>query len=145
MKPLCSDHRETAVRISKNKYRIGSQLVHRLVAFRYDIPHSFSQIGSYCIQIKIRILQSQVLKEYPIQIVIVILPRMNQNGIKVSSAFLYHGCQSYDLRTGTYDYHQLDPAVFHPFWIIHVLSLPVLPIQSYIELSSCQRNPSLQS
>ena len=88
MQALRPDDREAAVRISQNEDRIWLDFCHELIGRGDDIPHRFSQILADGIQVNLRICQSQIVEEYAIQVVVIVLPRVRQQGVEIGAAFL---------------------------------------------------------
>ena len=105
MQTLRTDNRQAGVRISQDQHGIRLHLRHQFIRFGNDIPNRFSQIRTYGVQIIVRSTKSQIIKEYLVQCIIVILSSVNQNLIEVLVTSLYHRCQTDDFRTGTDDGH----------------------------------------
>ena len=55
----------------------------------------------------LRIIQFQVMEEDAVEVIVIILAGMRQNGIKILAALLDDRRQTDDLRTGTHDDQQL--------------------------------------
>ena len=83
-----------------------SPRISRASGFGDDIPNGFAEIGADRVQIKIGGAQGQIVKEDLIELIIIILARMNQNLIKVGVAFLYNGGEADNFRPGADDGHQ---------------------------------------
>ena len=116
---LCANDGETAIRITE--YQNGIRLCgnHRLVGPVDNIPHRSTKVIADRIQIQLRIGKPQILEEHTVQIVIIILARMPQLGIKVLSALCDYRCKADYLRPRADDYCQFDFSVFFPLRIIH--------------------------
>ena len=114
MQPLCPDHGQAGVCVSQYQHRIRHQLRHYLVTCRNDIPHRLAEIRSDCIQIQLRILQPQIPEEHTVQVIIIVLPGMDQDGVKILPALLDHAGKPYNLRPRPHDDHQLDLSIFLP-------------------------------
>lgn len=95
MEPFGADDRKARVSISKHKYRIGLNLHHQLIALGDDITHCFAQVCTHGLHIHVRICQFEVLKEHPIEIVVIVLPSVSQQTVEIQSAFVNH-CRQAD-------------------------------------------------
>lgn len=84
---------------------------HELIAFGNDIPHGLAQILCRCIQIDVRCSKLQIPKKYAAEAVIIILPRMHQQLVKIHVAAFDDLREPDDLRAGPYDRHE--PESFH--------------------------------
>ena len=59
------------------------------------------------------LVQFEVFKEHPIQIIVIVLPRMRQQTVKVLTALVYYRRQTDNLRAGTnYDEKLQLPVIF---------------------------------
>ena len=114
MQPLCPNHGQAAVRVSQHQHRVRLQFNHQLIAFGDDIPHRLAQIIAHRVHIDFRIFQFQIMEEYAVQGIVIVLPCMGQDGIKILPAFLDYCCQPDDLRPGSHDNQQLQFPVFLP-------------------------------
>lgn len=75
------------------------------------LPIVATQVIAYGIQIDLGISQLQILEKNPIQVVIIVLPRMSQNHIKIFPTFIDNHRQTDNLRTRPYNNEQLELAV----------------------------------
>ena len=69
------------------------------------------QIRANGIQINLRIRKLQIVEEHAVEVIVVVLPGVGQNGVKIPAAFFDNGGQADDLRAGTHDDQQLELAV----------------------------------
>ena len=124
VQPLGADDAEAGVGVAQHQNGIGLTLRHQLVAFRNDVAHGLAQVGAHGVEIDLRVLQLQIAEEYPVEVVVIVLPGVGQDGIEVLPAFGDHGGQTDDLRPGAHNNQQLQSAVFLPghVAVIHSLS-----------------------
>ena len=97
MEALGSNNAQTTVCIAKNQHSIGLKGNHKFIAPINDITHRSTQIISYRIHINFGISELQVSKEHAIQIIVIVLPSMCQDGVKIGSAFIDNSSQANDL------------------------------------------------
>ena len=95
---LRADHGKTRIGIAEHQHGIRLDLNHQLIALRDDIAHCFAKIRADRIKVNIRILQRQIFEKYTVEIVIVVLPRMSKDGIKILPCLIDHRSQPDDLR-----------------------------------------------
>ena len=107
MQPLGANHRKAGVGIPQHQQRIRLSLPHQLIGFRNDVSHRLTEIFSHRIQIDFRIFQFQIFKKNAVQVIVVILPRMCQNRIKIFPALPNHGGKPNDLRSRSHHDQQL--------------------------------------
>jgi len=111
MQPLGRNGRQTAVRVAQYQQCIGLKGNHQLVTAVDDVPDGGPQIISHGIHIDFGIIQLEVFKENPVQVIVVILSGMRKNRIEIPPAFCDHRRQAYDLRAGADDDQELEFAV----------------------------------
>ena len=114
---LCADHGQAGVGVAEHKDRVRHDLRHQLVAARDDVAHGLAQVRADRIQVDLGIVQFEVVEEHAVEVVVVVLPCVRKNRVKILPALLDHRCQSDDLRPCADNNQQLQPAVFFP---IHV-------------------------
>ena len=93
---LCADDAQTGVGIAEYQYRIGLNLSHQLIAFRDDIAHRLAEIGADRIEVNVGIVQRQILEEYAVEVVVVVLTRVREDGIKISARLIDHSGKTDD-------------------------------------------------
>lgn len=111
VEPLGRDRREAGVRVAEHKQGVGLDLGHQFVGSIDDVADALSQIGSRAAQIHVGIAERKVSEEDAVQRVVIVLSRVREETIEVSSALLYHLGQADDLGAGAYDDEQLEAAV----------------------------------
>ena len=89
MQSLCANDRQARICVPQNKHCIRFFLFHKLVRLCDYIPHGFAQIFAHRVQVVIGSTQTQIIKKDLIQSIIVILPGVHQNLVKVLIACLY--------------------------------------------------------
>ena len=96
---------------------------HELVGAGDDIAHGGTEVRSHCIQIDFWCSEAQVVEEYAVEVVIVVLSCMGQYRIEVRPAFLDYGGQANNLRARAHDDQQFQFAVLLPMDLIkHIIS-----------------------
>lgn len=130
MKPFGTYNGKTAVCITQDKKGIGLQLSHEFIGAGNDVSHSFSQVFSYSVHVDFGIRQTQVVEEYAVQIVVVVLPGMSEDGIEVGAAFFNHGGESDDFGAGTDDNQKFEFSVVFEGYMLkslfHVMEPPYI-------------------
>ena len=126
VQPLRADDAEAAVRVAQHQHRIGLDLHHQLVTLRDDIAHGLAEVRAHGVHVHIRVRQLQVLEKHPIQVVIIVLPRMRQDRVEVLPALVNHGRQPDNLRTRPHDDQKLQLSVILEF--CHMLLFFRLPV-----------------
>ena len=117
MQTLCTDYAQTAVGISQYQNSIRLNGSHQLIALSNDISHGFSKVSTDCIHIHFRVCQLQIMEKYTVQVIIIILPRMCQNHIKIFTCFVDNSCQTNNLRTSTDNNQQLQLSIIFKRYI----------------------------
>ncbi len=111
VQPLRADHGKATVGIAQHQHRIGLDCNHQFIGFGYDVAHRLAQIRTNRIHVNLGIRQFQIVKEYAIQVVVVVLTRMRQNYVEIPARLVDHRRQSDDLRPRTHDDQQLQLTV----------------------------------
>ena len=111
VEPLSAYHAQAAVRVAKNQHSVGTGPHHQPVAAGDDVPHGAAEVVAHSVHIDIRVSELQVLEEYPVEVVVVVLPRMGKQAVEVLPAPGYNGRQADDLGPRADDDQQLQPAV----------------------------------
>lgn len=96
----------------QDQQRIRFNLCHQFIGCIDDIADRRAKIIPHRIHVHFRIIKLQILKEHAVQIVIIILPRMGKNRIKILPAFRDHRAQTDDLRPRSHDDQKLQFPVF---------------------------------
>ena len=111
VEPLRAYHAQAAVRVAKNQHSIGTGLNHQPVAAGDDVPHGAAEVVTHGIHVHVRVFQLQVIEEYPVEVVVVVLSRVGKQAVEVLPALGYNGRQADDLGPRADDDQQLQPAV----------------------------------
>ena len=111
MEPLRAYHAQAAVRVAQHQHSIGTGLYHQPVTAGDDVPHGAAEVVAHGVHVDIRIFELQVLEEYPVEVVVVVLPRMGKQAVEVLPALDYNGRQADDLGPRADDDQQLQSAV----------------------------------
>ena len=111
VEPLRAYHAQAAVRIAEHQHSIGTGLNHQPVAAGDDVPDGAAEVVADGVHVHIGIFELQVLEEYTVEVVVVVLPRMGKQAVEVLPAPGYNGRQADDLGSRADDDQQLQPAV----------------------------------
>ena len=118
MQTFCADNTQAAIRISKYQDSIGLDFHHQLIALGDDIAHGLPQVFPHGIHIHIGVGQLQILKENPVQVIIIILPSVCQQAVEIRTAFINHRCQPNNFRPSTYNDKKLQlPVILKSFHV----------------------------
>ena len=115
MQALGGYGRKTRVRIPENQQRIGLRLNHQFVGAVDDVTYRCTKVIAHGIHVDLRVLQFQVLEEYPVEVVIVVLARMSQDRVEVDATLADYGSQTNDLRPCSDDDEEFEFAVVGEF------------------------------
>ena len=107
VQPLGADDAEAGVGIPQHQDGVGLQLRHQVVAFGDDVPHGLAQGVPYRIQVDVRVVQLQVVEEHTVEVIVVVLAGMGQEGVEILPALGDHRGQADDLRPGSHDNEKL--------------------------------------
>ena len=107
VQPLGADDAEAGVGVPQHQHGIGLQLRHQVVAFGDDVPHGLAQGVPHCIQVDVRGGQLQVVEEHTVEVVVVVLAGVGQEGIEILPALGDDRGQADNLRPGTHDDEKL--------------------------------------
>ena len=105
VQPLGSDDRQAGVGISQHQHGVRPDLLHEGVAFGDDRADGLAEVCPGGIQIIVRGTKPQILKEHLIQLVVVVLPGVDENLMEIAVTALYGGGQTDDLRPRAEDRH----------------------------------------
>ena len=107
VQPLGADDAEAGVGVPQHQHGVGFQLRHQVVAFGDDVPHGLAQGVSHRVQVDVRVGQLQVVEEHTVEVVIVVLAGVGQEGIEILPALGDDRSQADNLRPGTHDDEKL--------------------------------------
>lgn len=71
-----------------------------------------SEVVTDGVHIDLGSIQLEVLEEYPVEVVVVVLAGVGKNHVEVPAAFVYHGRQADDLGPCAHYYDELESSVF---------------------------------
>lgn len=111
MQSLCTDDAQAGVGIAKHENGIGACGYHELVGGIDDIATGGSKVIAHGIHIYLRVSELEVVEEYAIEVVVVVLTCMGENDIEILACLVDDSCKADDFRTGAHDNEQLEFAV----------------------------------
>ena len=111
VQPLGADDAEAGVCVPQHQHSVRLQLHHQVVAFGDDVPHGLAQGLPHRVQVDVGVGQAQVLKEHAVEVVVVVLAGVGQDGIKILPALGDHCGQADDFRPGAHDDEKFQFAV----------------------------------
>ena len=107
VQPLGPDDAEAGVGIPQHQDGVGLQFHHQVVAFGDDVPHGLAQGVPHSVQVDVRVGQLQVAEEHAVEVVVVVLAGVGQQGIEILPALGDDRGQADNLRPGAHDDQQL--------------------------------------
>ena len=107
VQPLSSNDTEAGVGVPQHQHGIGLQFHHQVVAFGDDVAHGLAQGVPHRVQVDVRVVQFQVMEEHTVEVVVVVLAGVGQEGVKILPALGDDRGQADDLRPGAHDDQQL--------------------------------------
>ena len=111
MQPLGSNDAEAGVGVPQHQHGIGFQVNHQVIGLGDDVAHGLAQGVPHRIQVDVRVGQLQVVEEHAVEVVVVVLAGVGQQGIEILPALDDDCGQADDLRPGTHDDEKLQFAV----------------------------------
>ena len=124
VQPLCGDGGQAGVGIAQDQQRIGRQLSHDRIGLGKDVPAGLPQVAADHMEQNIRaklphlVFQFKVLPEHGGEVLVPVLVGIDDAGVKILPAALYHRSQPDDLRPRAADDHDLQPAVVFPSKVV---------------------------
>ena len=113
VQPFGADDAEAGVGVPQHQHGIGLQFHHQVVAFGDDVAHGLAQGIPHRVQVDVRVVQLQVVEEHTVEVVVVVLAGVGQEGVEILPALGDDRGQTDDLRAGTDDDEKLQlPVVF---------------------------------
>ena len=88
MQALGPDDAQAAVGVAQHQHGIGLGGDHQLVALGNDVAHGLAQVTAHGFHVDVGIGQLEVLEEHTVEVVIIILPRVRQQAVKVRAALV---------------------------------------------------------
>jgi len=120
--PLCRDGGKTGVGVAKDKERIGLAGNHQLVGAVDDVTNRCAKVIANSVHINLGRIKREVLEEYAVEVVVVVLPGVGKNAVKILPALVYNGGKPDYLGARTNDDKQLQFAVILKFYITVIKS-----------------------
>ena len=114
VQPLGGDDGQAGIGIAQHQHGVRLDLLHEGVALGNDRADRLAEVCPGGIQIIVRGTKPQILKEHLIQLVVVVLPGVDENLMEIAVTALYGGGQTDDLRPRAEDRHQLELFHFRP-------------------------------
>lgn len=111
MEAFCTNDTQAGVGIAKHENGIGACGYHELVGGIDDIATGGSKVIAHGIHIYLRISELEVVEEYAIEVVVVVLTCMGENDIEILACLVDDGCQTDDFGACAHDNEQLEFAV----------------------------------
>ena len=118
MQALGPDDAQAAVGVAQHQHGIGLGGHHQLVALGNDVAHGLAQVTAHGLHVYVGIGQLEVLEEHSVEVVVVVLPRMRQQAVKVRAALVDDRRQSYNLRARAHNDQELQFSVV--FELCHI-------------------------
>ena len=106
MQPLRRDHREAGIGIPQHQHRVRPLLRHELIGRGDDVADGLAQIRADGIQVEIRRPQTQILKKDLVERIVIVLPGVDKDLVKILVAGLDRLAQANDLRPRADDGHE---------------------------------------
>lgn len=97
MESLCSDDAEAAIGVAKDQYAVGLGLGEEFVRAVDDIAAGSAKVVTDSIHIDLGFGELQVLEEYAVEVIIVVLACVGENHVKVLAALVDDGGETNDL------------------------------------------------
>ena len=107
VQPLGSNDTEAGVGVPQHQHGIGLQFHHQVVAFGDDVAHGLAQGVPHRVQVDVRVVQFQVMEEHTVEVVVVVLAGVGQEGVKILPALGDDRGQADNLRPGAHDDEKL--------------------------------------
>ena len=108
VKPLGGNDGQAGICVTQHQHGVRPDLLHESVAFGDNRADRLAEVCTGGIQVIVRRTKPQILKEHLIQLVVVILPRVDENLLKIAVAALDRSGQTDDLWPRAEDRHQLE-------------------------------------
>ena len=114
VKPLGSNDGQAGICVTQHQHGVRLDLLHEIVAFGDNRADRLAEVCTGGIQVIVRRAKPQIFKEHLIQLVVVILPRVDENLLEIAVAALDGSRKTDDLRSRAEDRHQLEFFHFRP-------------------------------
>ena len=107
---LRRDGGEAAVRVAQDQERVGPHAGEAFVGARDHVADGLAEAAADDVEVFVGLAQPQVLEEYLVELVVVVLARVHERLLEVAVALLYRLGQADDLGAGAHDGHELELA-----------------------------------
>ncbi len=97
MESLCSDDAEAAIGVAKDQYAVGLVLGKEFIGAVDDVAAGSAKVITDSIHIDLGLGELQVLEEYAVEVVVVVLACVGENHVKVLAALVDDGGETDDL------------------------------------------------
>ena len=114
---LCGNGRKAAVSVAENQQCIRFACNHKFVAAVDDVANGCTEVVTDGVHVDFGILETKVLKEHAVQVVIVVLAGVRENAVKVLAALVNDCRETDDFRSRAHDNQKLQLAVVGEFHI----------------------------
>ena len=108
VQPFGGDDGQAGIRIAQHQHGVRPDLLHESVAFGDNRTDRLAEVCPGGIQVIVRRTKPQILKEHLVQLVVIVLPGVDENLMKIPIAALYRSGQTDDLWPRAEDRHQLE-------------------------------------
>ena len=126
MQALRADHRQAGVGITEDQNRVRLDLNHKFVGLGDDVAAGLTQIGADGVKIDVGIGEFQILEEHAVEVVVIVLPRVREDRVKIRAAFCDDRRKPDNLRSRAHDDQQFQFAVILPLDLFkHLIFLPL--------------------
>lgn len=119
METLGTNDTEATVGVAEYENAVRFGLYHEFVAPGDDIAHGFTEVSPNRVHIHFRVSKFEILEEYSVEIVVIVLTSVGKYHIEVLAAFVDYRCETDNLRTGAHDDEKFQFAVI--FELCHIL------------------------
>ncbi len=121
---LGANDAQAAVGVAQHQHGIGLGGDHQLVALGNDIAHGLAQVIAHGLHIDVGIGQLEVLEEHSVEVVIIVLAGVRQQGIEVLATLVYNCRQTDNLRARAHNDEKLQFSVV--FELCHMFNYYLL-------------------
>jgi len=120
---LGTNDAQAAVGVAQHQHGIGLGGDHQLVALGNDVAHGLAQVVAHSLHVDVRIPEFEVPEEHSVEVVVVVLPRVRQQAVKVRAALVDDGRQPYNFRPRAHNDQELQLPVVLELFNIHILGI----------------------
>ena len=106
-----SDDAQATVGVAQDEDGIGFGLDHQFVGFVDDVAHCGSEVFAYGFHIDVGVCEFEVAEEDAVEVVVVVLACVGEDGVEVLAAFVDDCRKAYDFRPRAHYDEQLEFAV----------------------------------